>query len=66
MPHNFPLDPRQRAAPGACTHLSVGADHIISELFMDGSVLPVDCRLFEGKSFVLFTDESLAVRMVYI
>ena len=68
MPHNLLLHPQQRevaallSAPmGARPDLSVGTDHILLELFMKGSILPVDCRLFEGKVSVLFTDESPAL-----
>ena len=51
---------------GACPDLSVGTDHILLELFMRGSGLPGDHRLFKGKASVLFTDESLALNRVEV
>ena len=51
---------------GIRPELSVGTDHILLELFMRGSGLPGDYRLFEAKASVLFTDESPALNQVEV
>lgn len=42
-----------------CT--AVGTNHSILELFMKGSLLPLDCWLFKGQTSVLFTAKSSAL-----
>lgn len=46
--------------------VTIRTDHILLELFMRGSGLPGDYRLFEAKASVLFTDESPALNQVEV